>query len=239
MHRHSVLVVDDHASFRSALCRLISASSGLTIAGQTGDCHEAIRLADTHRPDLILLNASLTGATGPCIARVLRRQDHGARTVFLSLELTQTRVIEAMRAGAHGYLCKVADAGSLVDAIERVLAGENLFVEMIRMSPGLAARLRAEFPADTTSGDRLGTDERRPLSAAEAAILDQIAFRHAEPLLDDTLVRDPVLNVALGRIVRTLGNNDRLESAAVSAHHGWMDGGVPSSPPGGFTAGSL
>lgn len=231
MRQHSVLVIDDQPAYRRAVVRLVNASDRLTVVGDTADCHDALHLALLQHPDLILLDGSLRGATGPCIARFLRSRQHTAQVVLLSMELTRERLVEAMRAGARGYLCKLTGDTSLVSDLERVIGGENLFNEMIRTSPALAARVQAEFRTIATVAAGAEEGALQPLSPSERALLEAIALGEENPAVPSVdTIRSFELD-PIGEILRKLNDNDRLELATFASRQDWSSGGLAASPP--------
>jgi DNA-binding NarL/FixJ family response regulator len=216
VHR-SVLIVEDHDAYRSGLCRVIDNSEHFRVVGETGDCHEAVRLAKLHQPDVTVMDADLSGATGPCVTRVLRSQRREAMIVLLGMEFDQGRLIEAMRAGVSAYLAKELGGQALVSTLSRVLAGENLFREMIMASPVLASRVLAEFQSKVCEGRTEINGMLQPLSDDERAILEGIA-------LGIQAQRSPSLTAgdAIDAVLRKLYDNDRAQTKLFAASHGWF-----------------
>lgn len=238
MLRRSVLIVEDHAAYRSGLCRLIDDSETFRVVGETGDCHEAVRLAALHRPDVTVIDADLSGAAGPCVARVLRGQRPGAAVVLLSMEFDHERLIEAMRAGVSGYLAKETNGQALVSALARVLAGESLFRDVIQESPSLASRVLAEFRAMPAMSGIMTDGSLQPLSAEEIEVLEGISLAGQEGRIAAPVARSGfVITDHIGAILRKLDANDRAETMRFAARHGWSMGN-PAVPRLGVVSGT-
>lgn len=130
-----VVIVDDHAILCEGVAALLS-QAGFQIVGQGSSGEQAVRLAETLHPDLILLDVTLDGLNGIEAARRINRLP-GARPAILMLSMHARRELceRALSAGARGYLLKSADRRELMEAIEVVLRGELYFPELSRSSP--------------------------------------------------------------------------------------------------------
>lgn len=121
----SVLIVEDHALFRSGLKQLIGIEPGLTVAGEAGDGLAGIRLAQSLRPDLILLDISMPELSGVEAIPRIREVAPGARILIVSMHATAGHVRAALKAGADGYLLKTADEDEFLVAIRALLKGRK------------------------------------------------------------------------------------------------------------------
>jgi len=123
----SIVLADDHQIVRQGLRALLSREADFRLAGEAADGHEALRLANTLRPDVIVLDLMLPGVGGLEVARQLRRGERPPRIVVLSMHSNEGYVLEAVRAGASAYVLKEAGADDLVRAIRAVAAGRRYF----------------------------------------------------------------------------------------------------------------
>ena len=121
----SVLIVEDHALFRSGLKQLIGIEPGLRVAGEAGDGLAGIRLAQSLRPDLILLDISMPELSGVEAIPRIREVAPGARILIVSMHATAGHVRAALKAGADGYLLKTADEDEFLVAIRALLKGRK------------------------------------------------------------------------------------------------------------------
>ena len=126
-----ILVVDDHAVVRRAICLLLSGDPSLDVICQTADGEGAVEKAEELQPDLVLLDISLPGISGVEAGRRIRRVSPDAHIIFLSQHDSVQMVEDALRAGGHGYVAKV-DAGSeLLGAIRAVSEGTQFVSQRI------------------------------------------------------------------------------------------------------------
>jgi two-component system, NarL family, response regulator NreC len=126
-----ILVVDDHAVIRRAICSLLSNDPILDVVCETADGEDAVRKAEELQPDLVLLDISLPGISGIEAARRIRSLSPNSRIIFLSQHDSRQMVEDAVRAGGHGYVAKM-DAGSeLLKAIRAVREGKRFVSERI------------------------------------------------------------------------------------------------------------
>ncbi len=123
MTKRRVVLVDDHelvrAGVRSAL------SERVEIVGEAGDVASAIAVVERTRPDVVLLDVHLPGGNGAAV--ILGLPDTPARFLALSVSDLAEDVIEVIRAGARGYVTKAISGAELLDAVERVAAGDAVF----------------------------------------------------------------------------------------------------------------
>src|SRR4051812_758490 len=121
-----VLVVDDHPIWRDGVARDLE-TEGFTVCGTSGDGAQALRIAAATRPDVVLLDLQLPDMSGVEVARRLVAAEDPPRILVLSASGERQDVLDAMTAGATGYLVKSASATELVDGVRRVAAGDAVF----------------------------------------------------------------------------------------------------------------
>lgn len=120
-----VLIVEDHTLLRSDLKQLIGIEPGLTVAGEAGDGLVGIRLAQSLRPDLILLDVSMPGFSGVEAILRIREVAPGARILIASMHATAGHVRAVLKTGADGYLLKTVDEDELPVATRTLLKGRK------------------------------------------------------------------------------------------------------------------
>ena len=156
--KRRIVLVDDHelvrAGVRSAL------GDRVDVVGEAGDVASAISVIEATRPEVVLLDVHLPGGNGPAVIRGLL--DTPARFLALSVSDAALDVIEVIRAGARGYVTKAISADELLDAIERVAAGDAVF------SPRLAGFVLDAFA-------------QQPVAAPDPE-LDELTLREQEVL---------------------------------------------------------
>jgi len=133
-----VLVVDDHPIWRHSVAAGLE-EAGCAVAGTAGDGAQALRVAAATRPGVVLLDLNLPDMSGAEVTRRLLAADPGVRVLILSASGERQDVLDAMTAGATGYLVKSAQFSELVAAVRSAAAGEAVF------TPGLAGLVLGEY----------------------------------------------------------------------------------------------
>jgi len=145
------MVVDDHPMWRESVSRDLTAA-GYEVAATTGEGRQAVRIAGAARPDVVVLDLQLPDISGVDVINGLREAVPDVRVLMLSASGEQQSVLDAVKAGASGYLLKSAGLAEFLDAVARTAAGDTVF------TPGLAGLVLGEFrrlavePASDDSG---------------------------------------------------------------------------------------
>jgi DNA-binding NarL/FixJ family response regulator len=156
-----ILLVDDHAVLRSGLRLLLDAQVGLRVVGEAGDAQEALDLAATATPDLILLDLTLPDMDGIAMLPLLRKRVPNAHVLVLTMHDDEGYLRRAFRAGAAGYVLKKAADDELIAAVRAVMRGENyVHPAMMRV---LLDDLLPAAPAGSDPWDSLSEREREVL----------------------------------------------------------------------------
>ncbi|MGC0414806.1 response regulator [Embleya sp. AB8] len=166
-----VLVVDDHPMWREAVARDLAAA-GYHVVATAGDGPEAVRRARATSPNVVILDLHLPTLPGVEVARELVRHDRAVRILVLSASGEQEDVLEAVKAGATGYLVKSASREELVDAVRRTAVGDPVF------TPGLAGLVLGEFrrmAGDAPRKDAAGGPAAPRLTDRETEVLRMVA----------------------------------------------------------------
>src|SRR5687767_12052351 len=139
MTRIRLLLADDHTLVRAGIRGLLEALPDVDVVGETGDGHEAVRLAETLRPNVVLLDIGMPGLNGLEVAARLAKLDPAIRIVILSMHSTEEYVLQALRAGAAAYLLKGSAVTELEVAIRAVTRGETY------LSPAVSKHVVDEY----------------------------------------------------------------------------------------------
>ncbi|MDX6326836.1 MAG: hypothetical protein QOK15_3190 [Nocardioidaceae bacterium] len=134
----TVMVVDDHPMWREAVARDLT-EAGHEVVATAGDGAEAVRRAPAARPDVVVLDLQLPKLSGVEVTRAVVAMAHVPRILVLSASGEHEDVLEAVKAGATGYLVKSASREELLSAVARTALGEAVF------TPGLAGLVLGEF----------------------------------------------------------------------------------------------
>jgi len=133
-----IMVVDDHPMWREGVARDLT-EGGFEVVATAGDGAEAVRRAPAARPQVVVLDLQLPVLSGVEATRQLIAADPALRVLVLSASGEHADVLEAVKAGATGYLVKSASREELLDAVSRTAVGEAVF------TPGLAGLVLGEF----------------------------------------------------------------------------------------------
>lgn len=126
-----VLIADDHPLFRDGLRRLIADTEGLEFAGEAGDGDEAIALAASLRPDVVLMDLRMPGVDGVEATRRIVSTGTAEAVLVLTMSDDDGQVFAALRAGARGYVLKGATAPEIVESIRIVATGRAILAAPI------------------------------------------------------------------------------------------------------------
>jgi DNA-binding NarL/FixJ family response regulator len=132
------MVVDDHPMWRDAVARDL-AEAGYDVVATASDGAQALRVFSAARPDVVVLDLQLPDMSGVDVTVALHAVDESVRVLVLSASGEQQDVLDAVKAGAAGYLLKSAARSEFLDAVRRTAEGDAVF------TPGLAALVLGEF----------------------------------------------------------------------------------------------
>ena len=168
-----VLVVDDHALFRTGVANIINQERDLRVVAEAGNGVEAVAAYERHRPDVTLLDLRMPVMDGVEVVRRIRALEPRARVIVLTTYDTDDEIARALKAGAKAYVLKDIAADDLIACIRDVLAGKTYLapaaaaklaegVTHIQLTPRELATLRltADGKANKEIANELGISER-------------------------------------------------------------------------------
>jgi len=165
-----VLVADDHPVVRQGLKSLLT-REGFSVVGEAADGREALRQVEALRPEVALLDLGMPGLNGLDAAREIMQSSAGTKVVILTQHAEEPYILEALRAGVHGYVLKSQSVSDVVQAIRDVTRGKLYVSPTISEVVVSAYRGQTRLPADL-----LTTREREVLQlVAEGKSTKQIA----------------------------------------------------------------
>jgi nickel-dependent lactate racemase/DNA-binding NarL/FixJ family response regulator len=170
-----VLLTDDHALVRAGIHSLLQGMRDVKVVGEASSGEEAIELAERERPDVVLMDIAMKGITGLEAAAQMRERYPEVRVVILSMHSGEEYVLQALRAGASGYILKGASTSELELAIRTVAGGETF------LGPSISGTVISNYLELATRGkhssDALTSRQREVLQLlAEGNSTKQIAF---------------------------------------------------------------
>jgi DNA-binding NarL/FixJ family response regulator len=206
----SVMVVDDHPMWRDGVARDL-AERGFEVRATAPDAESAVRIARAVRPDVVLMDLNLGSTSGVTAIRGIVAALTGTRVLVLSASGEHADVLEAVKAGASGYLVKSASAAELVDAVTRTAAGDAVF------TPGLAGLVLGEYRRMAAEPE----DSAPRLSERETEVLRLVAKGlTARQIADRLVLSHRTVENHVQSTLRKLQLHNRVELARYAIEHG-------------------
>jgi len=159
------LLADDHTLVRAGIRGLLRGLPGVEVVGEAEDGHEALRLAEALRPDVVLLDIGMPGLNGLEVAGRLAALDPSIRVLILSMHTSEEYVLRALRAGCAGYLLKRSAVSELEVAVRAVARGETY------LSPAVSKQVVDDYVGRTGGA----TDPIDALTPRQREILQLVA----------------------------------------------------------------
>ena len=203
-----ILIVDDQALFREGLRTLLSVQPDLAVVGEAANGEEALRLAATLRPMVVLMDLRMPVLDGVAATRRLRAEQPDCRVIVLTTFDDGEYVFEGLRAGAVGYLLKDAPSEKLFEAIRAAARGESF------LQPSVAAKVIAEFTRLAEQARPRPQSLIEPLSDRELEILRLVASGASNKEIAAALfIAEGTVKNHLTNILGKLGVRDRTQAA--------------------------
>jgi DNA-binding NarL/FixJ family response regulator len=218
-----LLIADDHRLVRQGLCQLCEGLGGFTVVGEAETGAQAVSLARATQPDVILMDIVMPDVDGVEAIRQIVRETPNSRIIALTMYRQEQYLLDAVRAGARGYLLKTVDAGELIAAIQAAHRGDYL------IDPIIAARVLSELHVVVPKVPQV-----EPLTEGEMAVLRLVAQGMDNREIARTL-NHSVYTVAnrLRTIYQKLYVSNRTQAALYALRHGWaaLDEPPEAAPP--------
>ena len=200
-----VVIADDHAVVRRGLLQLFAGTEDIEIVAAAAGGTEAVTLVDGHRPDLVIMDLSMPGMDGVEATRAIRANHPELPVVILTSFSERERILDAIDAGAVGYLLKDADPDELLRGVRAAATGDAPF------SPRAAKALLA-FGDRRRNGDGLTARERQILALVGHGMTNQAIARQLSISLK-------TVKAHLSNIFQRIGVTDRTQAALWAQRH--------------------
>lgn len=205
-----VLVVDDQTVVREGLVLLLGLLPGIEVVGAAADGGEAVGLAGSLGPDVVLMDLRMPRMDGVEATRRIRAAHPEIQVVVLTTYSDDESVFAALAAGARGYLTKDADAEALASAIATVVQGEAQF------DPGVQRRL-----AEAVTGSRRAPDPPDGLTRRESEVLRLIAAgRSNAEIARELFISEATVKTHINNLFAKAGLRDRAQAVTYAFRHG-------------------
>lgn len=213
-----VLIADDQRVVREGLAMVLGLLDGVEVVGAAADGNEAVALAGDLRPDVVLMDLRMPRCDGIEATRLLRERQPGAKVVVLTTYADDQSVIEALRAGARGYLTKDAGGAEIRQALRRVLDDDAV------IDPAVQHHLvDAIATAASASAQSRPSASRLPdgLTPREAEVLSLIAtgLSNAE-IAAHLVVSEGTVKSHINHLFAKIDARDRAQAVTYAYQHG-------------------
>ncbi|WP_128376763.1 response regulator [Streptomyces cavernae] len=216
-----VLLADDQTLVRAAFAMLVESAPDMEVVAQAATGREALELARSARADLVVMDIRMPDLDGIEATRLIAADEDlaGVRVLVLTTYDTDEHIVEALRAGASGFLVKDTRPAELLDAIRTVAAGDSL------LSPGPTARLIARLlRSPSAPRPDAGPDG---LTAREREVLTLVARGLNNTEIADSLGLSPLTaKTHVSRVMGKLGVRDRAQLVIVAYESGLVTPGA-------------
>ncbi|CAA9513705.1 MAG: hypothetical protein AVDCRST_MAG30-2643 [uncultured Solirubrobacteraceae bacterium] len=210
-----VLIAEDHRMFRQGLRELFE-EFGIQVIGEAADGEAAVRLAGELRPDVVIMDLQMPKLRGIDATKRISHELPQIKVLVLTMSLTDDDAVEAMIAGAAGYLLKDADVDEIMRALRSVMAGDTA------LAPAVAARLMDRLrsrESDAAAGEVQETPVE--LTPRELEVLTLLATGHDNSdIAKDLFVSVSTVKAHVGAILEKLGVDNRVQAAVAAVRQG-------------------
>jgi DNA-binding NarL/FixJ family response regulator len=208
-----LVLADDHHLLRRGFRSLLGGEPGLEVVGEASTGQEAIEICRRLEPDLVLMDVRMPEMDGIMATRQIKREQPGVSVLMVTMHENPNYLLEALDAGAAGYVLKDAPADRLINAVRRTLDGES------PLNQELATRLLKQLAEEKQHDKFPGPSQRRePLEDAltprETEVLGLLTTGQTNQQIARTLtISKGTAKVHVERIIRKLGVSDRTQAA--------------------------
>ena len=223
-----IVVADDHPLFREALARIVNSSSNLEVVAEAEDGQQALELCRKLRPDLALMDLKMPKMDGFEATRKLKREMPSLAVLLITALEEPDYLLEALKAGASGYVLKYASAQEITKAIRDVLEGESPLDHEVAMQ--LFTRLiderQEQEPEDLTSTKRPSSEGSKlppvvPLTPREVELLTLMRQGQTNQQIAQSLsISVSTVKNHVHNIITKLGASDRVQAVTLAIEHG-------------------
>jgi DNA-binding NarL/FixJ family response regulator len=218
-----VLIADDQRVVREGLSMLIGLIDDVKVVGVACDGAEAVRLAEAHQPDVVLMDLRMPDLDGIAATAQLRERLPAARVLVLTTYADEDAIVPALQAGARGYLTKDASAEQIETAIRAVHAGQTHLDPAVQERLVAAVISRPPSPDFADPGSPAARARRPPdgLTIREAEVLSLLASGLSNAEIAQRLyLSHATVKTHINRIFAKTGVRDRAQAVRYAYQHG-------------------
>lgn len=216
MHKIRILVCDDHEILRKGIVQLLKLQPGFEVIGEAVDGLEAVNLAKTVKPDVILMDIQMPNCNGIEATACIRQFNRDIKIIMLTVSDEEEDLFEAIKNGANGYLLKNMNLEQLFLYLKRAYEGEPPF------SPGLANKILTQF-SQISNKINNQTSNQYELSVREREVLELVAKGKTNRYISHELyISEHTVKKHLQHILGKLHVNNRSEAVALAIRKGLL-----------------
>lgn len=216
MDKVRLMLVDDHALFRSALAAFIARQPDMEIVAEAGSGADAVAVGEEHMPDLILMDINMPGGDGLEATREIKRRMPYVKICMLTASDDDDLLFEAIRAGAQGYLIKHMEPEAFIAEVRRQVHGEPFISEDIAAKIVHAAVTRTRPTEDEVLFSEF--------TARELEVLKLVGQgRTNREIAQSLTIAENTVKNHLRNILQKLHFENRVQAAAYAIRHGLVE----------------
>lgn len=202
--KHTIMLVDDHPLLLKGLKQLLSFEDDVEVIAEASNGQDAVAFAAEYDPDLIVLDLNMQGMDGIETLKAMRQNEVTSRIVMLTVSDADEDVVDAITAGADGYLLKDMDPEDLLVHLRRALEGKMALSESL--TEALATAIRKPAPTQEADINALTNREHEILTLIAKGMSNKVIARELG-------ISDGTVKVHVKHLLKKLGLKSRVEAA--------------------------
>ena len=223
MNKTRVLIADDHQVVREGLSAILTTKEDIEVVGLAKDGVEAVEMARTLLPDVVLMDISMPRMNGVEATREIKRENPHIGVVVLTMYAEEEYIFDLVKAGATGYLLKDADSSQIVKAIRAIAEGESL------IHPSVASKILNEFSLLAAGKGRKPGRLEHDLTDREITVLELVAEGKTNKEIANVLeLSEKTVKNHVRNIFHKLHVYDRTQAAVHAIRKGLIELGPKS-----------
>ncbi len=218
MKKIRVVLADDHVVLRSGLKLLLNAQVDIEVVGEASDGAEAVSKTAELKPDVLLLDITMPNIGGIDAMRTIKEKTPSASILILTMHENEAYLLEALKAGASGYVLKKAADNELMSAIRAVYSGE------VFIPSSLTKSVVKEMVSGSVSREESVDKDQEQLSPRELEVLTLVAQGYTNQQIADRLYLSvKTVETYKARVMEKLKLHSRVELVRYALRHGFLN----------------